>query len=107
MLLRCCLPENLNTDLAVIYLLKVNNRNTRTRCEIFSKLTINGVILVSLLLTLNIFHTFGVFNVNFKHVISGWGSIPYKSSNETDLLKWCKNLMFTYYDLVPRFCAKI
>ena len=25
---------------AGIYLLKVNNRNTRTRCEIFSKLTI-------------------------------------------------------------------
>ena len=27
-------------DLAGIYLLKVNNRNTRTRCEIYSKLTI-------------------------------------------------------------------
>ena len=26
---------------AGIYLLKVNNRNTRTRCEICSKLTIN------------------------------------------------------------------
>ena len=39
-----------------IYLLKVNNRNTRTRCEIFSKLTIKTKILVSLLLTLNIFH---------------------------------------------------
>ena len=25
---------------ADIYVLKVNNRNTRTRCEIFSKLTI-------------------------------------------------------------------
>ena len=33
---------------AGIYLLKVNNRNTRTRCEICSKLTINnGVVLVS------------------------------------------------------------
>ena len=39
-----------------IYLLKVNNRNTRTRCEICSKLIIVNV-LVSLLLTLNIFHT--------------------------------------------------
>ena len=48
----------------VIYLLKVNNRNTRTRCEKSSKLTIqtperrqwrrSGV---SLLLNLNIFHT--------------------------------------------------
>ena len=42
-----------------IYLLKVNNRDTRKRCEICSKLTIKpiGVVLVSLLLTLNIFHT--------------------------------------------------
>ena len=37
-------------------------KNTRTRCEIYSKLTIKtserrrGVVLVSLLLTLNIFH---------------------------------------------------
>ena len=43
------------------YILKVN-RKIRTRCEICSKLTIKiperrGVILVSLLLTLNIFHT--------------------------------------------------
>ena len=35
-----------------IYMFKVNNRNTRARCKIFSKLTI-----MSLLLTLNIFHT--------------------------------------------------
>ena len=43
---------------ACIYLLKVNNRNTGTMWEICSKLTIktinNGVVLVSLLLTLNI-----------------------------------------------------
>ena len=41
---------------AGIYLFKVNNRNTRTRCEICSKLTINtperrGDVLVYLLLT--------------------------------------------------------
>ena len=55
---------------------KVNNRNTRTKCEICLKLTIKipegyhwrrtgkdnnkdtiGVVLVSLLLTSNIFHT--------------------------------------------------
>ena len=66
---------------AGIYLFKVNNRNTKARCEICSKLTIktperrhwrcsgffivnfehishnaNGAVLVSLLLTLNIFH---------------------------------------------------
>ena len=43
-----------------IYLFKFNYRNTRTRCNICSKLTIKnviGVVLVSLLLALNIFHT--------------------------------------------------
>ena len=48
---------------AGIYLFKVNNRNTRTRCKICPKLTIktperhHWCRLVSLLLTLNIFHT--------------------------------------------------
>ena len=42
-----------------VYLLKVNNRNTRTRCEICSKFTIvnfehiSHLVLVFLLLTLN------------------------------------------------------
>ena len=40
------------------YIFKVNNRNSTTRCEICSKLTIKaGVDLISLLITLNIFHT--------------------------------------------------
>ena len=48
-----------------IHLLKVNNKNARARCEICSKLTIKtperrydviGLVLVSLLLTLDIFH---------------------------------------------------
>ena len=44
------------------YMFKVNNRNTRTRCGICSKLTIKTPerrqnVLVSLALTLNIFHT--------------------------------------------------
>ena len=49
---------------AGIYMFKVNNRHTRTRCEICSKLTIktperydNGVDQVSSLLALNILHT--------------------------------------------------
>ena len=48
-----------NANLAGIYLLKVNNRNTRTKCKICSKLTIKtpGVVLMTLLLILNIFHT--------------------------------------------------
>ena len=33
-------PEQMNTIPAGIYLLKVNNRSTRARCEICSKLTI-------------------------------------------------------------------
>ena len=44
------------------YMFKVSNANTRTRCEICSKLTKRqqngiGIFLVSLLLTLKIFHT--------------------------------------------------
>ena len=45
------------------YMFKANNRNTKTRCEMCSKLTLktpertNGVVLVALLLSLNIFHT--------------------------------------------------
>ena len=37
-----------------IYMFKVNNGNTRTRCEMCSKLMLSQV---SLVLTLNIFHT--------------------------------------------------
>ena len=51
--------ERVNKTKNGIYLLKFNNRNTRTRCEKCSKL-INfaiGVFLVSSLLTLNIFHS--------------------------------------------------
>ena len=49
------------------YLFKLNNRNTRKRSEISSKIIINSpvvdLILVSLLLTLNRFHTlFWCFN---------------------------------------------
>ena len=50
--------------LANIYSFKFNNRSIRKRCEICSKLTIkhqnnvNDAVLVFLLLTLNIFHTF-------------------------------------------------
>ena len=43
---------------------KVNNKDTRTT---------PGIVLVSLLLTLNIFHTlFSAFIVNFGQVIAGW-----------------------------------
>ena len=43
---------------------KVNNEDTRTR---------PGVVLVSLLLTLNIIHTLSTVSiVGFEHVIVGW-----------------------------------
>ena len=46
---------------AGIYLFKVNNRNTRTRCEICSKLTINTP-------ELRQWRRSGVFIVNFEHI---------------------------------------
>ena len=46
---------------AVIYLLKVNNRNTRTRCEKCSKLTIKT-------LERRHWRRSGVFIVNCKHI---------------------------------------
>ena len=49
----------LRSSPANIYLFKVNDRNTRKRCEISSKLTIeipDDVVLLLSLLTLNIFH---------------------------------------------------
>ena len=59
-----------------IYLLKVSNRNTKTRCEMCSKLTIktpelrNGVLIIQ-------FWTYftpcsSVSIVNFEHAIDGW-----------------------------------
>ena len=49
------------------YMFKVKNRNTRTKCE--------SVVLVSLLLTLNIFHTAcsSVSIVKFEQVNASWG----------------------------------
>ena len=46
---------------ANIYLLKVNNRNTRKRCEICSKLTIKTP-------EQRQWRRSGVFNVNFEHI---------------------------------------
>ena len=63
---------------ASIYLLKVNKRNTRTRCDVqyWQQRHQNdaiGIILVSLLWTLNIFHTLSwCFYVNFEHVTAKW-----------------------------------
>ena len=56
-----------------IYLLKVNNRNIRTRREVCSKLTItNGVVLVSFQIWIYFRHCSSVSIVNFENVIAGW-----------------------------------
>ena len=71
--------ESVSINLPVIYLLKVNNRNTRTRCKICSKLTIKAP-------EQRQWRRFAVFIVNFEyisnlvlvsvviseHVIAGW-----------------------------------
>ena len=46
---------------AITYLFKVNNRNTRTRCDIYSKLTIKTP-------ERHQSRCFDVFIVNFKHI---------------------------------------
>ena len=46
---------------AGIYMFKVNNRNTRTKCEISSKLTIKTP-------ERRYWRRFGVFIVNFEHI---------------------------------------
>ena len=56
---------HLRLNPAGIYLLKVNNRNTRTRCEICSKLTIKTP-------ERRQWRPLGVFIVYFEYVISGW-----------------------------------
>ena len=50
---------------ADIYLLKVDNRNTRKRCEICSKLTIKTP-------DTSFTPYSSVSIVNFEHVIAGW-----------------------------------
>ena len=74
---------------AIIYLFKVNNRNTNEGCEICSKLIkhqddVNDVVLVFLLLTLNIskFTTFpSVSIVDFEQVNVSWDLKANNSSN--------------------------
>ena len=50
---------------ADIYMIKVNNRNTRTRWDICSKLTTKTP-------NRRQWRRSGVFTVNFEHVIAGW-----------------------------------
>ena len=59
------------------YLFKFSNTNSRINCKICSKLTTEAsdVILVSLLLTLNIFDVlFQCFLADFKHLNARWNT---------------------------------
>ena len=76
---------------AGIYKVKVNNGNTRTRCEICSNLTRHqngaiGVVLVSLWLTLNIFHIVLVFPLLTLHMQLLAGSMRMEFSSLINLL---------------------
>ena len=51
------------------YMFKVNNRNTRTRCEIYSKLTIKTRVTYIKYFA----PCFSVSIVNFEQVNAGWG----------------------------------
>ena len=66
------------------YMFKVSNRNTRTRCEIYSKLTIKiperSII------------NFAI--VNFEHVMTGWEGV-------TKIVQACESCC------MPGFCASI
>ena len=65
---------------AGVYLLKVNIRNTRTRCEISQTQTGTGVVLIFLLFLFS-YSRCSYFSpcssvsiVNFEHLIAGWAS---------------------------------
>ena len=58
-----------------IYLLKGNNRNTRTRCETCSKLTIK----------IPERRQWRFFIVNFEHVIAGWDCISTEELSVKDI----------------------
>ena len=70
------------------YKFKVNNRKTRTRCAMCLKLAIKTpVVLISLLLALNIFHTLftPISVVNFEQVNAFWEKklFPYMMMRES------------------------
>ena len=85
---------SINSNSAGIYLLKVNNRNTRIRCEICSKLTIkiperrqwdrSGIFIVHFEHISHLVSTVSI--VNFEHLIAGWGK-DWELEAKTNL-KW-------------------
>ena len=102
----CNLDETISCHCpAGIYLLKVNNRNTRTRCEICSKLTIK-IPDDANVLTASFWYPYcylwiyftpcsSVTIINLEHVIAGW-VVPFCTC-----LKYRKRLFY-----VSRECRK-
>ena len=97
----------INNYSAGIYLIKVNNRNTRIKCEICSRLTIKipeWRPWRRSLLTLNIFTPcYSVSFVNFEHVNAAWvesylGPTQASISPESSIKDVCKilNTSITY-----------
>ena len=106
------------------YMFKVNNRNSRTRCEICSELTIKtperrqGRRLVSVLLTLDIFLIWlwtyfspcsSGFIINFERVNPGWKMVDlsllnlhYKFYSISYKRRFSKKLLRLFFEL---FCC--
>ena len=81
---------NKKSSLTYIYLFKVNNRNTRKRCEICSKLTITTLERLST-----------VFIVNFMHILRLFSSIYSVDFGQVNIcwVPTCQfiNVEITYY----------
>ena len=66
---------NYNLNSAGIYLLKVNNRNTRTWCQICLRLTIKTIVNLE-----NISHLVLVFLLLTLNIIAGWEGNQYEQN---------------------------
>ena len=96
-----------NHCLASNYMFKVNNGNTRTRFELRSNLTIKTPVL-SLLLTLNTFHTlFKYFYFNFEQVNAGcvkpWLMFHFYTLFQNFIFRGYRNWTLEWNSLISNF----
>ena len=82
-------------------------RNLKLQCphDFTTSLSINLRKLVELCMICHLDFTLYLWGVHQKtqtNKLEG-SSIPYKSSGETVLVKWYRNLMFTYYNIILSF----
>ena len=75
---------------AKIYLFKVNKRNTRERCEIYSKLTIK----IPERLHWHQRRHSGVFFVNFEHILSPFSSVSVVNFEQVNIIR------VTFYEIL-------